>query len=51
MKIALYLNQTFITELSDEQVEEIFTERIEEYFPEMRPTEPDDVIRIIPTDY
>jgi len=51
LKIALYLNQTFITEFSDEQVEEIFTERVEEYFPEMRPTEPDDVIHVIPTDY
>ena len=51
MKIALYLNQTFITELSPDTVEEVFTEYVEEYHPEMKPTEADDFIQVIPVDY
>ena len=51
MKIALYLNQTFITKLSDDKVEEIMEDFVEENFPEMKPTEPDDYLQIIPIDY
>ena len=39
MKISLYLNQTLITTLSDDKVEEIFTEYVEDNYPEMQPTE------------
>jgi len=51
LKIALYLNQTFITELSDDKVEELFTEYVEEYHPELQPTQADDYIQVIPIDY
>lgn len=51
MKITLYLNQTFITTLSEDKVEEIFTEYVEDNHPEMQPTEADDFIQVIPTDY
>jgi|TARA_R110001606_G_scaffold387289_1_gene551818 hypothetical protein len=51
LKIALYLNETFIAELSDDKVEEIFIEYIEENYPEHQPTQADDFIQVIPTDY
>jgi|TARA_B110000003_G_C16503359_1_gene478265 hypothetical protein len=51
LKISLYLNQTLITTLSDDKVEEIFTEYVEDNYPEMQPTEADDYIQVIPTDY
>jgi len=51
LKIALYLNQTFITELSDDKVEELFTEYVEEHHPELQPTQADDYIQVIPIDY
>jgi len=51
LKIFLYLNQTLITTLSDDKVEEIFTEYVEDNYPEMQPTEADDYIQVIPTDY
>ena len=51
MKIALYVNETFITELSDEKVEEVFVEYIEENHPEYQIIQAEDFIKIIPTDY
>lgn len=51
MKIALYVNETLITELSDDKVEEIFTEYIEDNHPEHQLTSADDYIQVIPTDY
>jgi|TARA_R100000742_G_C4180014_1_gene15454 hypothetical protein len=51
LKIAIYINETLITELSDEQTEEIFLEYIEDNHPEHQPSSADDFIRVIPTDY
>jgi hypothetical protein len=51
LKIAIYINETLITELSDEQTEEIFLEYIEDNHPEHQPTSADDFIQVIPTDY
>ena len=51
MKIALYVNETLVTELSDDKVEEIFGEYIEENHPEHQPTSSNDYIQVIPTDY
>ena len=51
MRLALYINETFITELSDEQTEEVFERYIEENHPEHQPTSANDFIQVIPTDY
>ena len=51
MKLAIYINETLVTELSDEETEELFLEYIEENYPEYQPTSADDYIQVIPTDY
>ena len=51
MKLAIYINETLIAELSDDETEEIFLEWIEDNCPEHQPTSADDYIQVIPTDY
>mgnify|MGYP003657595145 len=51
MKLAIYINETLIAELSDDETEEIFLEWIEDNCPEHQPSSADDYIQVIPTDY
>ena len=50
MRLALYVNKILVTELSDDQTEDIFLEYIQENHPEFQPND-DDIIEVIPTDY
>jgi|TARA_R110000764_G_scaffold216964_1_gene304007 hypothetical protein len=51
LKLAIYINETLIAELSDDETEEIFLEWIEDNCPEHQPSSADDYIQVIPTDY
>jgi hypothetical protein len=51
LKLAIYINETLIAQLSDDETEEIFLEWIEDNCPEHQPSSADDYIQVIPTDY
>tara|TARA_R110002095_G_C4081167_1_gene221513 strand:- start:12 stop:167 length:156 start_codon:yes stop_codon:yes gene_type:complete len=51
LRLAIYINETLIAELSDDETEEIFLEWIEDNCPEHQPSSADDYIQVIPTDY
>jgi len=51
LKLAIYINETLVAKLSDEETDEMVLEYIEENRPEHRPTEPGDFVLVIPTDY
>tara|TARA_R100000750_G_scaffold17871_1_gene11871 strand:+ start:272 stop:424 length:153 start_codon:yes stop_codon:yes gene_type:complete len=50
LKLALYLNKKLVTELSDEETENIFFEYLQENHPEFQPDD-DDYIEVIVTDH
>jgi hypothetical protein len=50
LKLAIYVNNKLVTELSDEQTEEVFLEYIQDNHPEFQPND-DDYIEVVPTDY
>jgi hypothetical protein len=51
LKLAIYINETLIAELSDDETERMVLEYLEENRPEHQPTESGDYVLVIPTDY
>ena len=50
MRITLFVNENKVAELSDEEVEDVFLEWVDDKHPESSPTD-DDYFLIIPTDF